>query len=66
MLHQPPICPRCPDKPTLWKETTRTAPGCPDRWRWYCAGCKAEWEPSPRHKLRFTYGTPAGSAHAAR
>ncbi|MCZ7460507.1 hypothetical protein [Streptomyces sp. WMMC940] len=54
MVPKPPSCPQCPSRPPLWKDTSRTAPGFEDRWRWYCTHCTRRWAPTPEHRLRFT------------
>ncbi|MEV8522734.1 MULTISPECIES: hypothetical protein [unclassified Streptomyces] len=51
----PPHCPNCPGHPALWKDTSTTAPGAADRWHWHCSACLRTYEPSPSHKVRFTY-----------
>ncbi|PJN35259.1 hypothetical protein CG717_03255 [Streptomyces sp. CB02613] len=46
----PPLCPHCPDRRALWRDTTHTVPSQPHRWVWFCAGCRRTWEPTPEQK----------------
>ncbi|MEU9607686.1 hypothetical protein [Streptomyces sp. NPDC048057] len=54
---EPPWCPTCSGRPSLWKDTTSVVPARPDQWRWYCTGCRGEWEPTFEQRMKFTYGT---------
>ncbi|MFI6052972.1 hypothetical protein ACIBCO_23165 [Streptomyces violascens] len=58
----PPNCPSCASRPPLWKDTSSTAPGAADRWHWHCVACLRTYEPSPSHKVRFTYAPLARQA----
>ncbi|MFF1480254.1 hypothetical protein ACFVYD_22320 [Streptomyces sp. NPDC058301] len=51
----PPVCPACPTRPPLWKDTSTTMPGAADHWHWHCAACRTLYEPTASHKVRFTY-----------
>lgn len=66
MVRTPPSCPRCPDRPMLWKDTTHMRSDAQDLWRWYCSVCKRYWEPTPGHKKEFRNGTPAGRSNCVR
>lgn len=65
MVLRPPQCPHCREPRPLWKDTSTTVPKLPDRWRWYCTGCRQVWEPTDDHKLRYR-GTPAAPGIPAR
>ncbi|AXU11788.1 hypothetical protein [Streptomyces clavuligerus] len=52
----PPNCSLCPDRPPLWKDTTTAALHRPERWLWYCAGCRRRWEPTGADRQGFTWG----------
>ncbi|MEU5973919.1 hypothetical protein [Streptomyces sp. NPDC047315] len=54
---EPPRCPTCPGRPSLWKDTTSVVPARPDQWRWYCAECRGEWAPTFEQRMTFTYGS---------
>ncbi len=58
MVLKPPNCPHCPRRPPLWKDTSLTAPTAADNWRWHCAGCRREWEPTREHRERYGDGVP--------
>ncbi|AXE82746.1 hypothetical protein C5746_12965 [Streptomyces atratus] len=62
-MYRPPSCPHCPDHPALWRDTSRTTPTTAERWDWYCAGCRAKWEPTLEQKAKLSYGTPRRPRH---
>ncbi|MFD5681213.1 hypothetical protein [Streptomyces bacillaris] len=64
-MDQPLICPHCPRRRVLWRDTSRTGPAEPQQWVWYCAGCGRMWEPTPEQKA-WRRGVPKGQGQGQR